>query len=288
MVPIHLKYSVKPDLYTPGTADMWTDTYIAKQLLPVHLQADVDLASRRTTTIESTLEWLLKQIPHRKKSLDILDLGCGPGLYTQRLAARGHRVTGVDFSENSISYAGEQADKAGLSIDYLCQNYLDPDLKQKLDLQDKRYDLIYMIYADFGVLLPNERESVLRNIRGILKPNGIFVFDVLNDRDFDLRKETNSWDCTKEGFWRDSPYLALSNNFIYPEDKVILEQHILLEEDKEAVVYRFWTQYLSHEKINSILTSNRFSVCSFHEDVLPSINMWDGAYITFTVSKRDS
>lgn len=36
----------------------------------------------------------------------MLDLGCGPGLYSHRLATLGHRVHGIDFGPASIAYAG--------------------------------------------------------------------------------------------------------------------------------------------------------------------------------------
>ena len=47
----------------------------------------------------------------------VLDVGCGPGLYTTRLAASGARVTGIDFSERSIACAREQSRIKGLTID---------------------------------------------------------------------------------------------------------------------------------------------------------------------------
>ncbi|MCP4673075.1 MAG: SAM-dependent methyltransferase, partial [Desulfobacula sp.] len=74
-----INLSVKPDLYQKGTAVMWTDSYISKQLLKVHLNPEVDLASRKKKTIESTVQWILDKAG--KRSLKILDLGCGPGLY---------------------------------------------------------------------------------------------------------------------------------------------------------------------------------------------------------------
>ena len=54
--------SAKPELYQQGTAVMWTDAYIAKQLLDVHLNPDVDLASRKKKTIESTVQWIQDKI----------------------------------------------------------------------------------------------------------------------------------------------------------------------------------------------------------------------------------
>lgn len=75
-------------------------------------------------------------------------MGCGPGLYTEKLAEQGHDVTGIDFSTNSIQYAKQNSIKKGLDIKYYHQNYLE------LDLPLESYDLVYMVFTDFAVLLP--------------------------------------------------------------------------------------------------------------------------------------
>ena len=51
--------SSKPELYEKGDSVMWTDNHISKQLLNVHLNSEMDLASRKTLTIKSTVEWIL-------------------------------------------------------------------------------------------------------------------------------------------------------------------------------------------------------------------------------------
>ena len=93
-----LKYTEKPEIYTKGTATIWTDPHISKQLLAIHLHKEIDLASRRQTTIDQTVSWIINKTSGKK--LNILDLGCGPGLYAEQLAARGHQVTGMDFSKS--------------------------------------------------------------------------------------------------------------------------------------------------------------------------------------------
>ncbi len=107
----------KPDVYGKGTAEMWVDEYISNRLLEVHLNPDIELASRKATTIDETVDWILDKIPG--EGLEILDLGCGPGLYAEKLAGKGHRVTGVDFSANSIRHARESAARKKLDINYL-------------------------------------------------------------------------------------------------------------------------------------------------------------------------
>ncbi|HEU0100175.1 MAG TPA: class I SAM-dependent methyltransferase [Allosphingosinicella sp.] len=47
--------------------------------------------------------------------LSVLDVGCGPGLYLEALAARGASVTGIDISPAMLALARQRLDKAGLA-----------------------------------------------------------------------------------------------------------------------------------------------------------------------------
>jgi len=94
----------RPDLYSPGEEQFWTDPHIAEQMLAAHLDPSNDAASRRPETIDREVDWLVTALG-LKDGDRVLDLGCGPGLYSTRLARRGLQVTGVDFSANSIEYA---------------------------------------------------------------------------------------------------------------------------------------------------------------------------------------
>ena len=263
----------KPQLYEKGDSVMWTDSHISKQLLNVHLNSEMDLASRKTKTIKSTVEWILENTD--LKNLNILDLGCGPGLYSELLAKDGHKVTGVDFSSHSIRYATKEAEKKNLSIRYLNQNYLE------LDLEENSFDLVILIYTDFGVLLPPERDQLLEVIKKVLKTNGIFIFDVLNDKNMEAKTSTKSWEASKQGFWKDKPYLALSDSYFYEKEKVILYQHILLDEQENMNVYRFWTHFFSHSELSEILNDHGYKNVSFSEDVLHGEDLWSGDNVTF-------
>lgn len=86
-----IEFTKKPQIYAKGNAVMWTDEHISRQLLDIHLNPNVDLASRRRSSIESTVDWILNIVSVEKMS--ILDLGCGPGLYTEIMAERGHKIT---------------------------------------------------------------------------------------------------------------------------------------------------------------------------------------------------
>jgi SAM-dependent methyltransferase len=48
--------------------------------------------------------------------LDALDAGCGTGFLALELAARGHRVTGIDFAPSMVARAQEKAAASGLAV----------------------------------------------------------------------------------------------------------------------------------------------------------------------------
>lgn len=82
----------------------WNDPAFSARMLREHLSQSHDQASRRTEKIESHVAWIHTHLL-RSRPTRILDLGCGPGLFAERLAGQGHHVTGVDFNPASIAYA---------------------------------------------------------------------------------------------------------------------------------------------------------------------------------------
>lgn len=269
---------IKPTLYEKGTAFMWTDEYISKQLLDIHLNPDIDLASRKPKTIKKTADWILSK--HQGKQLNILDLGCGPGLYTEYYSKKGHKVTGVDISENSIEYAQNQARLKSLDISYINANYL------QLELKDNSFDLITMIFTDFGVLHPEERNTLLNSIYKMLKKGGVFIFDVLNDNNIESKITPKEWNITKKGFWRPIPYLELKESFLYPDEKVILYQTTVIEDDNKTDIYRFWMQHFSNKNVETLLQQHNFKDLHFDNTILPSGDLWSGENVTFCMAKK--
>lgn len=257
---------------------MWTDPYISKQLLQVHLNPELDLASRKYSTIQSTANWVLENV--EKENMNILDLGCGPGIYLEKLAGLGHNCTGLDFSKNSVSYAVNQAKEKRLRITYICQDYLELEY-------ENQFDLIILIYTDLGVLLPEEREGLLNRIHRALKPGGVFIFDVLNDRNIEHKfQEHQSWSFEFSGFWNQAPYLELANGFHYPDNKVFLNQHTVIDESDKIKTYRFWTHYFSPDDMIELLSSRGFILTESFENILPAKSIWDGENVTFYKTQK--
>lgn len=274
----------KPDLYAAGSSIMWTDSHISKQLLEVHLHPELDLASRKATTITQTVEWILDQVPSNEK-LDILDLGCGPGLYCEQFAEKGHRVTGVDFSENSIEYAQQSAREKELSIEYIQGNYCE------LDLGENRYDLVIQIFTDLGVLHPNDRKLLLTKMRKALKPGGVLIFDLMAESALKSQLSPKEWELSPGGFWRPGPYLHVGETVLYEEEKVILSQHVVMEESDTGAaqfeIYRFWTHYFNSDEIRGMVARAGFVQVEVFENIIPDSTFCEGEDVLFTKAVKE-
>jgi len=252
------KLREKPQPFEPGEPLFWTDPHIATQMLACHLDSTVDKASRQPETIERSTNWIATSVGLRPGDY-ILDLGCGPGLYAERLAQAGLQVTGVDFSQNSIDYALAQAREKQIPIQYRCQNYLELD-------DPALYSAVLLIYGDFCALSPEQRAKLLANVRTALKPGGCFILDVTTPR---LRQKyglKNGWYAAKQGFWKPEAHLVLEHGFAYPND-IFLDQYIVIEGDGKISVYRNWFQDYTPETIRAELTAGGFEVESLWGDL---------------------
>lgn len=268
----------KPTIYECGTDFMWTHPHISKQLLEVHLNPDMELASRRATTISKTVNWIESQLG--EENLNVLDLGCGPGLYCERLAQNGHKVSGVDISQNSISYAKESAKQKGLTIDYQCEDYT------SISFVNSQFDLVMMIFCDFCVLKPEQQKKLIENVYKCLKPGGKFIFDVMAKSGYDKSIIPRTWEFEMSGFWRDSPYFYLHESIPYNDDSVVLSQNIVIDEKSDISVYRFWTKYFSKEMITSLVKTQEFSDVQVHESVIPDSDYMSGDDVYFVVALK--
>ncbi len=222
-------------------ADLWTDPYVSEQMLGFHLDGARAIASGTTVQIEAACAWFGRCFalgPGRK----VLDLGCGPGLYTTRLAKTGAAVTGVDFSAGSLAHARSVARAESLVIDYCHADYLAWD-------SDERFDLVTMIMRDFCALSPPQRSSLLRKVRRLLTSGGAFVFDVDSMSALAQRRESFTIEqSTGAGFWSAEPYFVLVRSFLYPDAAVMLDKHVIIEANRRREIYN-WTQFLSPEDL---------------------------------------
>ena len=242
------------------TADeLWANEHTSKQMFEYHLNESIDVSSRNKSFIERSVEWIVSHFGVNGKTT-IADFGCGPGLYTTRLAERGATVTGIDFSEYSLKYAAQVAEQQGLEINYVHKNYLEFETTHS-------FDLITMIMCDFCALSPKQRRIMLSKFSSLMKPGGSVLLDVYSLNSFYQKEESATYELNQlNGFWSPDDYYCFVNTFKYDEEKVTLDKYTIIEELQSRVVYN-WLQYFSKESLTEEFEMNGFQVEDFFSDV---------------------
>ncbi|MFJ2058563.1 class I SAM-dependent methyltransferase [Streptomyces sp. NPDC087908] len=99
-----------------------------------------------------------------------LELGCGPGRNSLRLAALGYRVDAVDLSPAAVRWGEERAREAGATgIRFVCGDAFAPGTAL-----DGPYDLVYDSGC-FHHLPPHRRIGYLALLDRVLAPGGHFA-----------------------------------------------------------------------------------------------------------------
>lgn len=225
----------KPSLWQRSSEPFWDDEHISGQMLEAHLNPNLDLASRKHNDIDRSVKWLSSIIPAGGK---VLDLGCGPGLYTKRLSVLGYDVTGIDYSRRSIGYAREH----DTQTKYIFQNYLELDYTET-------FDIITLIYYDYGALTLTERQTLLAKVNRALKPGGKFIFDIFTEKTLKDKEEITAWTFYSDGgFWNHNPHLCLEAEYYFRDNTVEVSKTVVATESK-LHEYLIWNTVFSKQTL---------------------------------------
>jgi cyclopropane fatty-acyl-phospholipid synthase-like methyltransferase len=95
----------------------------------------------------------------------ILDAGCGTGEHALFFAARGHRVTGIDFVDEPIRRARGKAAERGLAVEFL--------VKDATALEDWGERFANVIDCGlFHCLSNDDQQHYVRGLSQVLEPGG--------------------------------------------------------------------------------------------------------------------
>lgn len=270
------EYRSKPSLFEPGETLFWDDPHISRSMLEAHLDPHSDAASRKPTTIDKDVANLMSS-GFLKPGDSVLDLGCGPGLYSSRLAEKGLRMTGIDISERSLDYARRQAAEKGLGIDYRRMDFFD------IDFPD-HFDAVIQVNGELNTFSDEKLKDLLGRIWRSLRNDGLLIFDSTTRKVRRKAGLTNRWYVSEAGFWRPGHHVVLEEGFDYPEDDVWLNQYIVIDEEK-VTVYRLWFHDYSLETIRPVLKNSGFDIVQTWNDMTGTPYSKGGDNITIVAKK---
>ena len=99
---------------------------------------------------------------------DVLDLGCGTGRVSVRLARHGHRVTGIDLEPAFLEEAARRAQAWKVGLDTVATDARSFDLGRRFDLVLAPMQLVQLFHG------PEERMGMLNAVAAHLRPGGLF------------------------------------------------------------------------------------------------------------------
>lgn len=227
----------------------WDDPDFSRRMLREHLSQAHDAASRRANIIDQQVAWIHDQVLQGRASRT-LDLGCGPGLYSARLAALGHICTGIDFSPASIDYARQNG--AG--------TYIQGDVREVAFASD--YDLVMMIFGELNAFSKDEARRIVDKAYAALKPGGKLLLEPHPYQAVEkIGNEPPNWYSVQSGLFSDQPYLCLEES-TFESDRAVWRGYVIDAQTGQTTEYVNMLQACTDDDYRHLL--RQFDAVTFY------------------------
>jgi len=233
-------------------------------MLAEHLNQAHDGASRRFENIDQQVAWIHRTLLSEAPT-SLLDLGCGPGLYTERLGTLGHTCHGIDFGPASIQHARETAQREDLPCSY--------------DLGDLRsapfgsgYGLALFLFGEPSVFSSDQLRSILSRAARALAPGGQILLEPHTEHGVAaIGDEPNRDDTMSAGLFLDAPHTLTSSTEFDAATGVATRQWVVTPADSSVTTTHLaWYQAYSNDVLRALLAESGFVADSvtFHSNLL--------------------
>jgi SAM-dependent methyltransferase len=250
-----------PEPWAEGEKIPWHDPQFSRRMLEEHLSQEHDAASRRFEKVERHVDWIHRQMLSGSPTR-ILDLGCGPGFYTSRLARLGHECVGIDFSPASIAYARVEALGAGLRCTYLHEDI-------RVAEYGTGFGLVMLIFGEFNVFSTADARTILGKARHALEDNGLLLLEPHTYAAVrEIGHQPPSWYSADGGLFSDRPHLCLQESFWDVERETATTRYLIVDASTGNVTRHADTmQAYTDQQYRSLLAE-----CGFGEpEIYPSL-----------------
>lgn len=233
-----------PEPWGEGDNIPWNEPEFSRRMVAEHLSDAHDRASRRPKVVDRHVSWIHEAVLQERASR-VLDLCCGPGLYTNRLAELGHSCRGIDYSPASIEHALGEAAQGGLDCSYDLA-----DVRQADFGEDN--DLIMLIFGEFNVFRPPEAADIVLRSFEALRPGGALLLEPHTlEAVKEIGESGTSWFTSGSGLFSDSPHVVLKEGFWNAQSQTAVVRYFVVGTDgsveRLSVTYQGYSsvEYLS-------------------------------------------
>ena len=234
----------------------WYEPGFSQRMLDEHLRQDHDAASRRFEKIDEHVCWIQQLLDGQPGK--ILDLCCGPGLYTHRLARLGNCCVGIDYSPASIAYARKIAQSENLDCTYFQHDI-------RMAEYGTGFRLVLLIYGELNVFCPNDAKAILRKAHQALIEGGILLLEPHTFTAVQKKGEKKpSWYFAESGLFSDQPHLCLEQHFWDAEQTAATTRYLIIDANTGVVTpHALSVQAYTHAQYHQLLIECGFSGVQF-------------------------
>lgn len=253
--------TVPPAPWAEGENIPWSAAAFSQRMLTEHLSQTHDAASRRAEKIDAHVAWLHEDMLAGRPG-KVLDLTCGPGLYTQRLAKLGHACVGIDYAPAAVAYARTQAQSEGVQC-----AYVQADVREAAF--GEGFDLAMMLHGQLNVFRRREAADILRRAYDALAPGGRFVLEVQSYESVhgDGRKRCD-WRASEAGLFSERPHLVLNESFWIEDAEARVDRWYIIDAASDKVErHSLTSEAYSAEQIKVLLAGASFTDLQLSADL---------------------
>ena len=242
-----------PAPWQEGDNIPWNDPAFSRRMLAEHLSQSHDLASRRLAKIDAHVAWIWETVLQCRPTR-VLDLTCGPGLYTSRLAKFGCECVGIDYGPAAIEYAESEAKRDGLACTYILEDVRAAEFGQG-------FGLAMMLFGQFNVFRRADAREMLAKALAALDPGGVVL---LEPQRYQTVKATGdkgpSWQAYEgPALFSDRPHLLLTESFWHEPSHTATERFYVIDAETSHITrHALSTEAYRDEEYTEILTEAGF------------------------------
>ena len=252
--------TIPPLSWAEGENIPWNDPDFSRRMLAEHLSQEHNLASRRFDIIDRQVGWIHSVLLGGRETR-ILELACGPGLYTSRLARLGHACVGIDYAPEPIRYARDTAVREGLDCRYRLEDVRTADYGDG-------YGLVMMIFGQLNVFRRSDARRILEKALSALAPDGLLLLEPQRfDTVMKQGQAGSSWYACGEGggLFSDRPHLCLTESFWNADGLAATQRFFIVDAETGAVTRHAMTsEAYTEEQFRDVLVRTGFEDVRFY------------------------
>ena len=191
----------------------------------------------------------------KKKNARILDVACGKGRHAKYLNSIGFDVTGVDLSQNSISYAKKYENKK--------LKFHQHDMRNVFE--ENKFDIVTNLFTSFGYFDNTlDDQKAISSMAGNLKKGGLLLIDFMNVKKVIMNLVANEIKFIEDVKFKISR--TIINNHIIKKINIEDEKNIFSHQEKVHCLTLFnFTEMLEKANMKIINLFGDYDLNNFDE-----------------------